>query len=142
MDNQKFLTLHRHWIWCEIIKKNFDNEIKKLVDGKLSQDAKLLMPGSYGAYMSIWCGLLFSVLETLKNKDVVIRDVESDINDIYEPLNLYRNAVFHPQPKYWPHKLFEIMKDKDSADKIWRVHSALGKYFLEEINKKKSIENS
>jgi len=29
------------------------------------------------------------------------------------------------------------MKDKDSVSKIWKVHSRLGKYFLDEIAKRK-----
>ena len=138
MNSEQFMTLHRHWIWCEIIKGSFELEIKKHPPDKVKQKMEHLMLGPYGAYMSIWYGMLFSILETLKGENVTIPNVESEIKDIYKPLRLYRNAVFHPQPKYWSHKLFEIMKDTESSSKIWKTHNAISKYFLKEIDTRRN----
>jgi hypothetical protein len=93
MDREQFFSLHRHWMWCNVIKKHFEDEVEKLIEGKLESKAEKLMPDKYGAYMSIWYGMLFGVLEVLKEGGVVITEVEGDINDIYESLRLYRNAI-------------------------------------------------
>ncbi|MDD5130759.1 MAG: hypothetical protein PHS66_06930 [Candidatus Omnitrophica bacterium] len=135
MDKEQFFTLHRHWMWSNVIKTDFAMEIKKQLGGEDTPKAEIIMPDKYGAYMSIWYGLLFVVLEGLKEEKVIIPEIEDDIKHIYEPLRLYRNAVFHPQKKYWSPKLFKIMEDGNSVDKIWKVHKRLGEYFLEGINK-------
>ena len=98
---------------------------------------KFFLASRYGTYMSVWYGLLYSVLETLKNNKVVIESIEKEISHIYTPLQDYRNAVFHPQPKYWSKKLFAIMKDKDSVAEIWKIHEVLSKYFRDEIDRRK-----
>ena len=133
MNDEELMTLHRHYMWCNIIKKNFEKEIQKSIDTKSKVDIEAVMPDYYGAYMSIWYGMLFGVLEVFKNKEINILEIENDINDVYDSLRLYRNAVFHPQPQYWSPKLLEIMKDKHSAEKIWKIHNRLGKYFLDEM---------
>ena len=101
----------------------------------------VIMAGEYGAYMSIWYGILFSVLEGLKEEGVIIDGIEKDIEYVYEPLRLYRNAVFHPQKEYWSHKFFKIMQKQDSVDKIWKIHKRLGEYFLEELNKRRTYSS-
>lgn len=135
MDRDQLWALHRHWMWCNVIKKNFEIEVKKMMDGKLSKDSAKLIPDRYGAYMSIWYGMLFGVLEALKEEGITIPSIENDINSIYDSLRLYRNAVFHPQKQYWSNKLIKIMEDKDSVNKIWKIHDELGGYFLREIGK-------
>ena len=134
MDDEKLMTLHRHFMWCNIIKKHFEGEIQKSIKSKI--DLEESIADYYGAYMSIWYGMLFGLLEALKHEKVIIQEIENDINDIYEPLRFYRNAVFHPQPKYWSNKLLKIMEDKASAGKLWKIHKRLGKYFLEEMQKR------
>lgn len=118
MNDEELATLHRHYMWCNIIKGDFDKEGKKFINSKTKVDMDEVMPDYYGAYMSIWYGMLFGVLEVFKNKKISIPAIENDINDIYDSLRLYRNAVFHPQPKYWSDKLLKIMEDPQSYNPI------------------------
>ena len=137
LDAQEFMALHRHWMWANIIKKHFEGvaaEVGKVGD---KPDGPLLLAGHYGAYMSIWYGMLFGTLEVLKKRDVVIPEIQADIDGIFEGLRKYRNAVFHPQEEYLSPKLFEIMKDPDSVRKIWSVHAGLGGYFLAEFKRRR-----
>ncbi len=134
LNREEFAALHRHWMWANVIKKHFESAIAEAKRGG-SISPEELFPDPYGAYMSIWYGMLYGVLEVLKEKDVSIPKIQGDIDSIFDSLRLYRNAVFHPQPKYWSQKLFEIMKDQNSAKKIWNVHAGLGEFFLEELGR-------
>jgi len=134
LNREEFAALHRHWMWANIIKKHFESAIADARQrGAISPEE--LFPEAYGAYMSIWYGMLYGVLEVLKEKSVAVPKIQGDIDSIFDSLRLYRNAVFHPQPKYWSPKLFEIMNDPESAKRIWGVHAGLGEFFLEELGR-------
>lgn len=139
LNDEAFYTLHRHWIWCEVIKSNFDEEL--LRNPSIFPESVGLqqfdIAGRYGAYKSVWYGLLFSILQVLKKNKIVIEAANNEISDLYKALYDYRNAVFHPQPAYWSEKLFNLMRDEDSGAKIRKVHDALRGYFDEEIAKRK-----
>lgn len=132
LTEAEFMALHRHYMWALVIKKDFEAVIADVAKKNLPKD-KTLFPQSYGAYMSIWYGLLYGILEVLREKKVVIPEIQNDIDSIYESLRRYRNAVFHPQSKYYSDKFFEIMKDPDSPTKIWNVSAGLGGFFLDEF---------
>ena len=140
LAGEKLMTLHRHFMWCNIIKKNFENEISKSLKSNSKIDMEEVIADYYGAYMSIWYGMLFGVLEALKDEKIIIPEINWHITDIYEPLRLYRNAVFHPQPEYWSSKLLKITEDEDSVKKIWTVHNIIGKYLLEEMQERIKLQ--
>ena len=135
MNNEKISIIHRHWIWANTVQCLFAKEVLKKAISKANNNYVKIFISPYGAYMCIWHGLLFSVLEALKEEKITISHIQNDIVDIYDPLRHFRNAVFHAQEKYWSPKYFEIMKDKNSSDKIWRVHKEVGIFLLSEINK-------
>ena len=85
--------------------------------------------------MSIWYGMLYGTLEILKEKKIVVPDIQEDIDSIFDSLRLYRNAIFHPQPEYFSPKLVKIMEDQESVVKLWKISRGLGKFFLEELNR-------
>lgn len=122
------MTLHRHWIWANIMREDFYEELKR--NPSKPENGDDFYPDRQGAYMSLWYGMLFGVLEVVKEKKIDIPGLD-DLDNIYDSLRLFRNAVFHPQPEYWSHKTYELFKDEQSAIKIRKVHSSLGKYFLE-----------
>ena len=133
MNNEKISIIHRHWIWANTINLLFHNEVLKLNKPASNNDYVKLFISPYGAYMCIWYGLLFAILEALKEEKITIPDIQNDIDDIYNSLRHFRNAVFHAQKKYWSPKFFKIMKDKYSVDKIWRVHKKIGDFLLSKI---------
>ena len=141
MNNEKISIIHRHWIWANTVKLLFHQEIPKLDLSEPSKDIVKIMISPYGTYMCLWYALLFVVLEGLKDAKITIPDIEKEIKDIYKPLSRFRNAVFHPQEKYWSPKFFEIMQDEDSSSKIWIVHTKVGDFILEEIKKINLLEN-
>ncbi len=138
LNKEELMTLHRHYMWTLVIKKHFETEVKKVSPNKSEISPENLFIRPYGAYMSIWYGMLFAILEVLRKNNVSIPKIQSDIDSVYGSLKMYRNAVFHPQKKYWSPKLIEIMKDKDSVRKIWNINSGLGEYFLNELDKLKN----
>lgn len=137
MTNEEFHELHRRWIWANIIKKQFEGVIPSSVKGGAVVDPHRLFVDHYGCFMSIWYGMLFVVLEGLRDLGIAIQPVQVHIDEQYESLRLFRNATFHPQRKYWSPKIFKIMEDPDSARKTWMIHSGLGKFFLEEGRKRR-----
>ncbi len=138
MNDEAFYTLHRHWIWCEVIRDNFDREL--CANPSIFPESiglrQFNLASRYGAYKSLWYGLLFSLLETLKENGIKIESAEKEIADMYDSLRLYRNAVFHPQPKYWSDKLRGVMKDNDPPEKILKIHEALREFFCVELSKR------
>jgi hypothetical protein len=132
MTRQEFMALHRHYIWGLVIRKNFEVAIKAA--NGTGQKAEDLFVKPFGAYMFVWYGMLYGILEVLKKKRVSIPAIQTDIDGVYDSLRLCRNAVFHPQPEYFSPKLFKIMEDQDAVNKIWRISKGLGKFFLDEIH--------
>ncbi len=133
MNNEIISIIHRHWIWANTIKLLFHKEITKVSRHRSNNDYVRIFISPYGTYMCMWYGLLFAVLEALKEEKIIIPNIQKDIDDIYSSLRHFRNAVFHAQKKYWSPKFFEIMKDHDSADKIWKVHKEVGDFLLSKI---------
>ena len=131
MNNEVFITLHRHWIWANVMKHHFDKELEKGV--KLPFN----IADRPGVYMLLWYALLFSVLETFRTAKVQLPPIQKEIDDIYRPLNNLRNATLHPQPQYWSKKLTEFISMKESAFKIRKVHDFIGDYFLNELKQRK-----
>lgn len=132
MDSQSLLSIHRHWIWANWIKKQFEGSMQSFSVSKDTIQEWYINPP--GTYMCIWYGLLFSICEGLRAHSVHIPEVQSDIDEIYSALKRFRNAVFHIQPKYWSPKLFEIMEKKGSAIQIRKVHDGIGNWLLKQMD--------
>jgi hypothetical protein len=135
MDRQLLLSIHRHWIWANWVKKQFDGSIQSFPVSKNRMQEWFITPP--GIYMCIWYGLLFAVCEGLRGQKVIIREIQSDFDRIYPALKHFRNAVFHVQAKYWSPKLFEIMEDRGSAFQIRRVHEGIGEWLLKQVDEAK-----
>ena len=83
--------------------------------------------------MCLWYGILFSVLETLKEIKVSMPEIQEDINKMYPVLKRYRNAVFHVQEEYYPDKWRNLILDDSSADKIRLIHKQVGIFLLKNL---------
>jgi hypothetical protein len=127
VEEEKFMALYRHWMWADIIRENFDNELRKTQGQEFT-------PGDFAdrkfAYMCIWYGMLYGVLEQVKQMELSIDGLENT-NGIFDSLRPFRNAVFHPQAKYLSEKFMRVFNEKDSVVKIRTIHDSSGKFFLE-----------
>jgi hypothetical protein len=124
-------AIHRHWIWANAIRQKFyefQMERSPATEGALDW-----FLSSAGMHMCLWYGLLFVVCQALRQGGFEVPNLQPEIDEIYEGLHDFRNAIFHVQPKYWSDKLFKIMKDPESPTKIRNVHKGIGKWLLTQI---------
>ena len=84
-------------------------------------------------FMCLWYGILFSVLEALKEIKISVPEIQEDINKMYPVLKTYRNAVFHVQKKYWSNKWRNLLLDDSSADKIHLIHKQVGIFLIKNL---------
>ncbi len=149
MNIEKLLVFHRHWHWTNAVKEQYVKELDKYIKKrknktktlsqffktKVSENNSYLCKKIY-AFMYIWYGLLFSLLEFLENEQISIPSVDYEIKNTYSELKLCRNAVFHPQNQYLSYKLQQIILTKGSRD-IRKIHDEIGKYIANELNVRK-----
>lgn len=124
--------IYRQLIWADHLRDYFGNSLpKKKLD--LSIDFTI---EPHWMFMSLWYGILFSVLEALNKIKVKVPGVKEDINQMYEILRKYRNAVFHVQDKYQNKKQRKLILDDKSVEKINKIHKTVGLFLLETLKKK------
>jgi hypothetical protein len=124
------MSIHRHWLWADKIQRTFYDVLPQNLR---AEDTNEMFITDWGMCMCLWYGLLFAVCEALRAGRFTVSAVQSDIDSIYGNLKLFQNAVFHVQSKYWSPKLFSIMQDKNSAQKIKQVHDGIGSWLLTQI---------
>lgn len=122
--------LHRQWVWADYIRIMYEAAFRNTPREVLLNPMKFYV-NQAGCYMCLWYSLIFSVLERLKEWKIVFPEIESEIKDIYSPLKLFRNAVFHPPRRYWDTRLFNLFRTRDAGSKIRTIHKFIGDKFLE-----------
>jgi hypothetical protein len=127
MNKTILISIHRHWLWADKIQRTF---YAALPPNLRAEDTKEMFISDWGMCRCLWYGLLFAVCEALRERRFTVPTVQSDIDAIYSNLKLFRNAVFHVQPKYWSRKLFSIMQNENSAQQIKQVHDGIGCWLL------------
>ncbi len=132
MKTEVLLSIHRHWIWANWIKEKFGVALGRTPHNEI--DTLILEPA--GTYMCLWYGLLFAVCEGLRKQGVSISSVQAEIDSVYDSLRLFRNAVFHVQPKYWSRKLLDFMVVEGNATKVHCIHNRIGEWLLEEVDRR------
>lgn len=126
--------LHRQWMWANYLRIMYESRLRTTPKNVLLNPMKFYT-NEVGCYMCLWYSLLFSTLEGLRRWKVEVKDAQSEINEIYEPLKKLRNSVFHPPQKYWDTRYFLLFKTNDVGNKIRKIHSSLDKLFLEVLDK-------
>jgi len=125
-------SIYRQWIWADHLRTYFGNALpEKELD--LSGDFTI---EAYWIFMSLWYGILFSVIEALKEIRVEVPEVQKDIDQMYLILKRYRNAVFHVQTGYWTEKWRRLVLDEASSEKIHKIHKRVGIFLLETLKMK------
>jgi len=138
----QLMVLHRHWIWANHMKRSLDDELARESPSRKGITLEEWFVGPGGMHMSLWYGLLFTVLDAMKQKRISLLEIDEDIKTIYEPLRLYRNAIFHAQPEYWSKKLLKVVMTKDSPAKIRRVHLEVGQSILDDLRRRHPPETA
>jgi len=122
-------SIYRQWIWADQLRSYFELHLPEK-ELNISEDFTI---EPYWMFMCLWYGILFTVLETLKEIKVSVPEIQEDINKMYPVLKRYRNAVFHVQEKYWPVKWRTLILDDSSADKIHLIHKQVGIFLLKNL---------
>ncbi|MGY4928559.1 hypothetical protein [Streptomyces sp. 900105755] len=122
-------VLHRHYIWADHMRVNFEERLKRAGSSALGTDEGVEVE----MYMSLWYGLTYAVAEGWRDLKVQDRKIE----DLLDSSNLallkrYRNAVFHPQKEYWPEKFLAFLREgEESAKWVRELHLELGRFLLD-----------
>ena len=131
LSRERFLTLHRHWIWANSAFRWFEREIH--LPAPTSEDIDLASDRSFSMYL--WYSLLWSVIEGIHKHPVEIKGAfREDLRKVREPLREARNAVMHvSEDAYFDDRLFLIMAEPDSAAATRRIHKGYARLFFEEL---------
>lgn len=88
-----------------------------------------LLSSPAGAYLYVWHGLLFAVLEFLqKFDDGIPVTINSEVQLFYGPLKKFRNAIFHIQNHPFSQKQDDIIKIPKALTRVEVIHYEVGKY--------------
>jgi hypothetical protein len=133
MDSQSLLSLHRYWLWSNILRDEFFSHMEPL---PLTNTASLMIwfAGKPGMYMAHWYTALYVVIEAYQKSDLR-DDVIDELleSPLVQKLRWFRNGTSHFQPDYFDTKFAELMIEKDSAKWIQNVASEFGRFFLEKL---------
>jgi hypothetical protein len=122
---QKILSIYVAWKRADLIFRYFDKSSNKLPTKKRYY---LITPA--GINIILGHALLFVVLEAMKQENIIPPSLVEDADCIYDDLRVFRNGVFHVQPKAFSDKLKGFMKKKEFAQKVKRVHTGLGEHLV------------
>ncbi len=139
MKEELLQSLYRHWIWAAEMKLSHENARKesKIIDEKENTPEETLIEFftiKMYIFMFIWWGLVFCMCEAFKKKEIIIPDIQKDIDDIYDDLRRFRNAIFHVQDKFVSHKFRKLLTNKDFLVKIENIHNGIKKYLDNKAN--------
>jgi hypothetical protein len=138
LPDERFMTLHRHWIWANSAFRWFEREL-----GTSAQD-ELDLASDRSFSMYLWYSLLWSVIEGVQKHPVVIKGAfRADVREVREPLREARNAVMHvSDDAYFDDRLFKIMANPNSAAAVRRVHNGFARLFFEELQARRQAPAS
>lgn len=132
LSAEDFGTLHRHWIWANFARGwYFQQEPLEGWPGHMA-DRRIFA-------MYLWYAMLWVLIEGMTKRRVRLNGrLNADLKKLREPLRRGRHALFHVGDTYNDERFFQIMMDPASVGRIWRVHSGLGRLFLEEVRARQS----
>jgi hypothetical protein len=132
LSGERFLTLHRHWIWADSAFRWFEREVSRPTR-VATEDIDLANDRAFSMYL--WYSLLWSVIEGVQKHPVVIKGAfREDLRSVRNALRDARNAVMHvSDDAYYDDRLFRVMADPDAAAAIRRIHKGYARLFFEEL---------
>jgi len=134
MAPEALLSLHRYWIWSNLLRDEFFKNIEPL---PLPNTASLTLwfSGMPGMYMAHWYTALYVVIEAYQESN--LKDVALDKllqSPLVQNLKRFRNGTSHFQPHYFDQRFTDLMMEKDGAKWIQEVASEFGRFFLENLS--------
>jgi hypothetical protein len=141
--SEELLLLHRHWMWANLQRIEFDRNLGK---EDLGEPGPLIMASRGMGFMFAWYGMLWSVIEaTVRDRHIELRGrFATDIDKMSEALRLCRNAIVHvPKTNELLDKRIErLVTVGDSPMSLRRLHSGFGRLFREEFHRRTAENNA
>jgi hypothetical protein len=131
--SEKLLLLHRHWMWANLQRIEFDRNLGK---DDVAEPGPLMMVSRSMGFMLVWYGMLWSVIEAIRDRHIHLRGrFAADVDQMSELLRLCRNAVMHvPKTNELLDKRIErLVSVSDSPITLRRLHGGFGRLFREEV---------
>jgi hypothetical protein len=138
LSAERFMTLHRHWIWADSAFQWFRRELETPLE--VGEDIDLANDRSFSMYL--WYSLLWAVIEGVqKDRVVVAGRFREDLRSVRDALREARNAVMHvSDDAYYDDRLFKIMAKPGSAAAVRRIHRGYARLFLTELQARRGAE--
>lgn len=139
LSDERFMTLHRHWIWANSAFRWFQRELEV----PIAADEGIDLASDRSFSMYLWYSLLWAVIEGVQKHPVEIAGrFRDDLRDVREPLREARNAVMHvSEEAYYDDRLFKIMTKRGSAATVRRVHRGYARLFLTELQARRQASS-
>jgi hypothetical protein len=143
----QIFALHRYYCWTTLMKRDFENA---LLSGKhlpAAGESPLLWPvkymsGEVGMYMSYWYGGLFVVCEGWQELGLSDAKVDPLLDSPnLDLLKRYRHGAFHFQKDYFDGRFLQFEAEQNSAKWVHDLSEALGDWFLEWLQERKTPSN-
>ena len=132
LNIEERMTFYRHWLWADLFKNEYIREVRrknKEADGGIS-----LYYGSCGAFMFTWYGMVYSLIEFMSDKKIIIPEIKRDIKKVRKILHLSRNGAFHVQAEIGFEKLFKTIGPGGSFT-INKIHELIGSQIQEALSR-------
>jgi len=135
--------IYRHWIWANLQKiavEQFFISPEAFRRGFIGPDdpEEMVMVARGPAYMFVWYGLLWSVIEALEERHIDLRGpLREDIDHVSDALRRCRNAIMHvPRDNsLLDRRIEQLVSMPEAVVRIRRVHHGLGRLLREEVQR-------
>jgi hypothetical protein len=136
VGDEQVWRLHRHWIWADHARREFENALSAEGWNDVTQFARRV---PWAMYM--WYGLLWALIEGYTSRQIKIcGQLREDIRPLREPLRTARHAAFHVDRDfdYYEPRFIDIVR-RDPTE-IIRVHKTLGQLLLDELRRRRLVK--
>jgi len=133
--------IHRHWMWANVQKLAFD---KAMNDKEAFEPIEMVMVARSVSFMFVWYGMLWSVIEALHKRNIVLRGpLGADIARVRRALKKCRNAIMHvpDDNSLLDIRIQKLVEQQDLVMRIRRVHHGLGRLLGGELQRQAALSS-
>jgi len=133
------VLIYRHWIWANLQKIAFEHTLN---DKETFDPLPMVMLSRGVAFMFVWYGLLWSVIEALDKRRIVLRGaLGHDVGRVRTALKKCRNAVMHVPDgaNLLDPRIQKLVELPEGVTRIRRVHHGLGRLLREEVQRQSGV---